>query len=322
MRAIRATRFGTPDVLELVELADPEPAAGEIRIAASVANVHWLDTAIRSGDGPAVFPIEPPYVPGGGAAGTVDAIGDGIDPGWLGERVVARPAGGAYGGGYADTLIATPETAYPVPPELDLHSAMAVMDDGSTALALLEGTPVGPGDRVLVAPGVGGLGNLLVQLAVRAGATVIAAVRGPEKQDIARKLGAEAVDYSTTAWLDDVRALGGVDVVFDGIGGALGEAAAGLLVDGGRFSGYGMSSGSDATITDATIADARLRVVGMSQLAGFWPDSPRRVRHVLAETAAGRLAPIIGRTYPLAAAAEAHADIEARRFIGKSLLLT
>jgi NADPH:quinone reductase len=314
MRAIRATRFGTPDVLELTELPDPEPAAGEIRVAASVANVHWMDTAIRAGRGPAVFPVQPPYVPGGGVAGTVDAIGAGVDPGWLGERVVARPVGG-YGGGYADVLIATPETAYRVPRDLDLSSALAVMDDGSTALALLEATPVGPGDRVLVAPGVGGLGNLLVQLALGAGATVIAGVRGPEKRDIARKLGAETVDYSTPGWLDDVRALGGVDVVFDGIGGVLGESAAGLLVDGGRFSGYGMSSGSDATITDP-----RLRVVGMSQLAGFWPDSARRIRHVLAETVAGRLVPIIGRTYPLAAAAQAHADIEARRFVGKSLL--
>jgi NADPH2:quinone reductase len=315
MRAIRATRFGTPDVLEPVELPDPEPAAGEIRVAASVANVHWLDTAIRAGRGPAVFPVEPPYVPGVGVAGTVDAIGDGVDAGWLGRRVVARSAGG-YGGGYAAMLIATPESAHPVPHDLDLRSAMAVMDDGSTALALLEATPAGPGDRVLVAPGVGGLGNLLVQLALRAGATVIAAVRGPEKRDIARKLGAETVDYSTPQWLDDVRALGGVDIVFDGIGGALGEAAAGLLVDGGRFSGYGMSSG-----TDATIADPRLRVAGMSQLAGFWPDAARRVGHVLAEAAAGRLVPIIGRAYPLAAAAEAHADIEARRFVGKSLLI-
>jgi NADPH:quinone reductase len=315
MRAIRATRFGTPDVLELVELPDPEPASGEIRVAASVANVHWMDTAIRAGLGPAVFPVEPPYVPGGGVAGTVDAVGDGVEPGWLGQRVVARSAGG-YGGGYAESLIATPESAYPVPRDLDLRSAMAVMDDGSTALALLEATPIGPADRVLVAPGVGGLGNLLVQLALGTGATVIAAVRGPEKGDIARKLGAVAVDYSTQAWLDDVRALGGVDVVFDGVGGALGEAAAGLLVDGGRFSGYGMSSGSDATITDP-----RLRTVGMSQLAGFWPDGARRVRHVLAEAAAGRLVPIIGRTYPLAAAAQAHVDIEARRFVGKSLLL-
>ena len=181
MRAIRATRFGTPDVLELTELPDPEPAAGEIRVAASVANVHWMDTAIRAGRGPAVFPVQPPYVPGSGVGGTVDAVGAGVDPGWLGERVVARPAGG-YGGGYADVLIATPETAYRVPRDLDLSSALAVMDDGSTALALLEATPVGPGDRVLVAPGVGGLGNLLVQLALGAGATVIAGVRGPEKR--------------------------------------------------------------------------------------------------------------------------------------------
>jgi NADPH:quinone reductase len=187
--------------------------------------------------------------------------------------------------------------------------------------ALLEATPVRSGEWVLVAPGVGGLGNLLVQLLLRAGAGVIAAVRGAAKLAAARNLGAEAVDYSTPDWPDHVHAITrghGLDAVFDGIGGAVGAAMASLLADGGRFSGYGMSSGAETEISGT---DRRVSIVGMSQLPGFWEDSPRRVRHVLRETAGGRLAPIIGRTYPLAAAAAAHADIEARQFIGKSLLL-
>ncbi|MEJ3658355.1 zinc-binding dehydrogenase [Actinomycetes bacterium KLBMP 9759] len=160
-----------------------------------------------------------------------------------------------------------------------------------------------------------------MQLLVHAGATVVAAVRGEEKLNAARELGVDAVDYSAAGWPDEVRSITGghgLDVVFDGVGAAVGVAASNLLVDGGRFSGYGMSSGAEAALSGT---DRRVRVVGMSQLPALWADGPRRIRQVLDDTAAGRLAPIIGRTYALDAAAEAHADIEARRFIGKSLLL-
>jgi NADPH2:quinone reductase len=203
--------------------------------------------------------------------------------------VLAR-AGDGYGGGYADTVIAAPEATYPVPEGLDLRSAMAVMDDGSTAAAPIEATPVHRGERVVVVPGAGGLGNLLVQLLLRAGAEVIAGVRGAAKLDAARNLGAVAVDYADPGWPERAHALTaghGVDVVFDGIGGAVGAAAASLLVDGGRFSGYGMSSGAETVVDEGA---RRLSVVGTSQLPGFWADSPRRVRQVLSETAAGRLA--------------------------------
>jgi NADPH:quinone reductase len=123
------------------------------------------------------------------------------------------------------------------------------------------------------------------------------------------------------AWPDQVLTSGqGVDVVFDGIGGLIGAGAASLLTDGGWFSGYGMTSGAQTVIDD--MDRRRLTVVDMSQLPEFWTDNPRRVTHVLGETAAGRLAPVIGQSYPLAEAAAAHADIEARRFMGKTLLLT
>jgi NADPH:quinone reductase-like Zn-dependent oxidoreductase len=278
--------------------------------------VGWLDVQIRAGNGPDAFPLTPPYVPGGAVAGTVAAVGPGLDDTWLGTRVVTRSASDGYGGGYADTVIAVPESTLPVPDGLDSAHALAVLDDGGTALALLEKTPVGSGDRVLVAPGLGGLGSLLVQLVRAAGATAIAAVRGAEKVAMARDLGVEAVDYSQPDWLDQV---GRVDVVFDGIGGDLGAAALTLLDDGGRFSGYGMTSGAPTSVgaTDRS----RLTVADMSQLIEFWPDAARRIRQALAETAAGRLKPIIGRTYPLARAAQAHVDMEARRFVGKILLV-
>ncbi|MFK0247637.1 zinc-binding dehydrogenase [Amycolatopsis azurea] len=321
MRAIRVSRFGDPSVLEQSELPTPEPGAGELRVAVTAAGVGWLDTLIRRGDGPEVFAVEPPYVPGGAVAGTVDAVGAGVDETWLGKVVVSSAVGG-YGGGYADTVIALPDETFPVPAGLDPQHALALLNDGSTALALLEKTPVAPGERILVSPGVGGLGSVLVQLARAAGATVVAAVRGGEKAAIARKLGAEPVDYSTADWTGEVLARTGghrLDVVFDGVGGELGAASLALLKNGGRFSGYGMSSGAETVIGDAD--HARLSVVDMAQLVGFWPDNPRRVREVLRQAAEGTLTPVIGATYPLSEAATAHADIEARRYTGKSLLV-
>ncbi|MFF1615058.1 zinc-binding dehydrogenase [Amycolatopsis sp. NPDC058278] len=184
-----------------------------------------------------------------------------------------------------------------------------------TAVALLEKTPVSDGDDVLVVPGVGGLGSLLVQLARDVGAMVIAGVRGPEKLALARDLGVRAVDYADPDWAGR---LPGLDVVFDGVGGPAGSAALARLRDGGRFSGYGMSSGAPTALTDAD--RRRLTVADMSQLPKFWPDTPRRIRHVLTETAAGRLRPVITRIYPLREAAAAHDDFEQRRVTGKLLL--
>ncbi|HET6289082.1 MAG TPA: zinc-binding dehydrogenase [Amycolatopsis sp.] len=321
MREIRVSRFGGPGVLEQVEVPTPEPAEGELRVAVTAAGVGWLDALIRRGDGPEVFAVAPPYVPGGAVAGTVDAVGAGVDETWVGKQVLSHAPGG-YGGGYADTVVALPDDTFPIPAGLDPRHAVALFDDGSTALALLEKTPVKAGERILVAPGVGGLGSVLVQLARTAGATVFAAVRGDEKAAIARKLGAEPVDYTAADWTGEVLARTGghrLDVVFDGVGGELGAASLTLLKNGGRFSGYGMSSGAETVIGDAD--RARLSVVDMAQLVGFWPDNARRVREVLRQAADGKLTPIIGRTYPLAQASVAHSDIEARRYTGKSLLL-
>jgi NADPH2:quinone reductase len=321
-------QFGDPSVLEPVEVATPAPERGQIALDVSMIGVNWLDTQIRAGRGLDVFAVQPPFVPGGAVAGTVTALGTDVADDWIGARVVAHAAAGrgsaaGYGGGYAEAVVADIDSAFRVPPGLDLAVAAALIDDGATALALLERTPVHPGDRVLIAPGLGGLGHLAIQLARSAGAFVIAAVRGPDKLDRAGRLADDVVDYAHPEWPGRVREITGgrgLDVVFDGIGGSTGAAAAALLADGGRFSGYGMSSGTQAVVADAR--HRRLTVVDMAQLPEFWPETPRRVATVLERAAAGRLSTIIGRTYPLAQAAVAHADIEARRFTGKILLAT
>ena len=174
---------------------------------------------------------------------------------------------------------------------------------------------------MLVEAAAGGLGSLLVQLAHNADATVVAAAGGPRKLEIARELGADfAVDYDTPDWPEQVRAaVGAIDVVFDGVGGTIGAAAFELVATGGRMSTYGMASGTFTSIADA---DATARGVTMLRGAPITPERSRELtKSALAEAAAGRLHPLIGQRFPLAEAAAAHAAIEARATIGKTLLV-
>ena len=125
MRAVQATRFGGPDVLVAAELADPAPTPGQVLVDVSAAEVLFLDTQLRRGSGREYFTVEPPYVPGAGVAGTVIAIGDGVDPGWIGRRVVANTAGlGEHaGGGYAERAAVPADQVFEVPDGLALDVA-------------------------------------------------------------------------------------------------------------------------------------------------------------------------------------------------------
>jgi NADPH2:quinone reductase len=174
---------------------------------------------------------------------------------------------------------------------------------------------------VLVEAAAGGVGSLLVQLARNAGARVVAAAGGQRKVSLAAHIGATlAVDYSTPGWADRVRAqAGAIDVVFDGVGGEIGRTAVDLLRDGGRCLLYGMASGAFTQVPDDE-ADRR----GITVLRGA-PLSPLQMadltRRALGEAAAGRLRPVVGQTFPLEGAADAHAAMAARATVGKTLLL-
>ncbi|HEY4027054.1 MAG TPA: zinc-binding dehydrogenase, partial [Candidatus Dormibacteraeota bacterium] len=196
-----------------------------------------------------------------------------------------------------------------------------LLADGRTAVALMRAAALRSGEVVLVEAAAGGVGSLLVQLASGAGARVVAAAGGRRKLDLARQLGADvAVDYDEPDWADRVRAeLGGVDVVFDGVGGGAGRAAFELVRAGGRFLSFGLASGA---FTAVAAEEARRREVTVVRGVPVTPaEAVELARAALAEAAAGRLRPVIGQTYPLEQAARAHAAIEARATVGKTLLL-
>jgi NADPH2:quinone reductase len=327
MQVIEVARFGGPEMLVAGRAADPVAGAGQVVVAVAAADVLFLDTQIRAGQGE-YFGVTPPYVPGNGVAGQVISVGEDVDSAWLGRRVVTVTAAATPEGGYAERAVANAAELVPVPDGLDLQRAVALLHDGPTALTLMDGARLRPGRRVLVTGAGGGMGILLVQLAVAAGARVVAAARGEAKLDLARSLGAEAVNYAAPGWTAralraaDVAEGGGFDVVLDGVGGRIGRDAFRAVATGGRFSAHGAPSGSFAQI-DAVEAEQRsVTVRGIEQVRFAPSDTPPLIRRALAETTAGRLAPVIGRTFPLARATDAHRQIEARTVVGKTLLLT
>ena len=178
---------------------------------------------------------------------------------------------------------------------------------------------------MLVNAAAGGAGSLLVQLLHALGAKVIGAARGVRKLALVSELGADVVvDYSEPGWTDQVRAAAGragVSVVLDGAGGDLGEQAFEAIASGGRFITYGSSGGEFAEIDTHRAAQRDVKVTGLLDLPPLDPAVRRSlVEQALTELASGRIGPVIGQTFPLERAAEAHAAIAARATLGKTLL--
>jgi len=313
VRAVVIREFGPPEVLEPAEVAEVRAGPDEVVIDVELANVTFVETQVRAGrpPHPSMLPALPAIL-GNGVGGTVSDSSP-----WSGLPVVASLNGT---GGYAERAVTTASQLIRVPDGLATRDAVALLADGRTALALAGRAELRPGKTVLVEAAGGGVGTLLVQVARRAGARVVALAGQPRKLALARDLGADVtVDYSRDGWDRQVRdAVGEVDVVFDGVGGDIGLTAFGLLGAGGQFCPFGMASGRFAAVTPELAQDRRITV--QAGAGGNPAHLAALARMALAEAAAGRLRPVIGQEFKLADAARAHAAIEARETVGKTLL--
>jgi NADPH2:quinone reductase len=320
MRAVVARRPGGPELLELEERADLEPGPGQVAIAVSVAAITFIDTQLRAGSGPRPLPPDRfPIVLGNGVAGIVEAVGPGVDGDWRGERVVSSTGGH---GGYASQALAAVEDLHRIPAGVSSEQAAAVLADGRTALSLTRAAELQPGDTVVVTAAAGGVGSLVVQLAGRAGARVVALASRPDKRARARSLGAAVVlDYTAPGWLDELDAVGPIDVAFDGVGGDTSAALAARLAPGGRYLQHGAASGAFGSVDTAVLEERGARLIPLLAL----PSDPGTLHALVEEAldlvARGELVPSIGLVLPLAHAAEAHAAMEQRTVVGKTLLV-
>lgn len=333
MHAVRLHTFGPAESLVHGPAEDPAPGPGQVRIAVAAAGVHVADTVQRSGseDGPYALP-ELPAIPGREVAGTVDALGEGTDPAWLGRRVVAHLGTAPAPGGYAELAVADADRLHALPEGLAEERAVAMIGTGRTALGILGFTELSPDDVVVVTAAAGGLGSLLVQYAKNAGATVVGLAGGPAKTAHVRALGADlAFDYTLPEWDEYARtALWArtATVVLDGVGGAVARAAVGLLGPGGTHLVFGWASGGGGplALSPAELAERSLtsrNVLGPAMLERFG-GGLRGLRHLeeesLAQAAAGKVVPVVHR-FPLAQAAAAHRALEERRTMGKVVLV-
>jgi NADPH2:quinone reductase len=307
------SRFGGPEVLELVELERPEPGAGEVLIRVALAGVNFADTHRRTDSYVARTTL--PLVPGLEVAGRREDTG---------ERVVAL----CGAGGYAEYALAAEDRCFPIPDGVDDTTALALLVQGCTAWHLYRTSAhLAPGESVVIGAAAGGVGSLAVQLGHQLGAgRVIALASTAAKLELARELGADAAILGDadglTERIGQANNGHGVDVVFDSAGGAAFEAMRRALAPLGRIVTYGIASQDQNEIRTGQLLRHSQAVIG------FWLwhclDHPGMLAEALSDlferAAGGSLRALIGGVYPLSEASAAQVDLSARATTGKLVL--
>lgn len=299
-KAVTFSRYGGPEVLTMSDVEFPPPGPGQVRIRVKAVSVNPIDVKIRSGSMHRIMPVRFPVIPGWDVAGVVESAGEGAGAA-VGEEVL----GVASFGGYSELALLDRPVAKPkgVPWE----SAAAFITVGEAAFRVLKHLGIKQGQTLLVLGAGGSVGTITVQLAVLRGIAVIG-VAGEGDHDRLAALGATPV-LSGENWLPRVRAAasGGVDGVVD-------TAGAGLLADAVALAG---DPARVITIADDTAAEHGVRFTGADPADRF----PEVIPELAGLLDAGSLTVPIWHTYPLADAANAHADLEAGRNNGKIILV-
>ncbi len=242
MRAIQMTQFGGPHVLELAEVAKPQPGTGEVLVRMEVAGVNYADIGFREGARGGPLPV----VPGREGAGTIAQLGPGVSGLTEGERVAFDNLGH---GCYAEYALVRADLAVPVPDHISSEIASTMMVQGLTAHYLSHSSfALAPGHACLIHAGAGGVGQLLIQIARAKGARVLATVGSQAKKELAESLGADhAILYRERDFADAVADLtggAGLDVVYDSVGRETLERSFACLKRLGTVIHYGAASGA------------------------------------------------------------------------------
>lgn len=322
MRAVRVERAGGPEVLQVVETEVPAPGPGQVLVRHVACGLNFIDVYQRTG----LYPLGYPTGLGQEAAGTVEAVGDGVTRFRPGDRIAyANGPPGAY----AEAHVVTEDRAVHVPDDIPLETAAAAMLKGMTAEYLVRRTfHVKPGDVILVHAAAGGVGLILCQWAKAIGATVIGTVGSEAKAELARAHGCDhIVFYDREDVAGRVRSLTGgrgVPVVYDSVGAATFEASLaslarrGTLVLFGNASGPAppfdplrLSRGGSLYVTRPTLFDYVATVEDLDESAAALFEVIR----------SGRVRIEIGQTWPLDQVRQAHEALESRKTTGSTLLI-
>ncbi|WP_414900188.1 quinone oxidoreductase family protein [Sphingomonas flavalba] len=321
-RVARIDRIGGPEVIAWHDVALPPPAAGEVLVRQTAVGLNFIDTYHRSG----VYPVPLPSGLGTEAAGVVEAVGPGVSGFAPGDRVGHF---GARRGAYASHRVLPAAELLRLPDSVDDETAAAVLLKGCTVEFLVERCArVEAGWPVLVHAAAGGVGLLLVQWLKALGATVIGTVGDPAKAPLATAAGADHVLLSREEDIAArVRALtggAGVRVAFDGVGMASWDATLASVAKRGLIVSYGNAGGPVTGIGLGALAAHGSLFVTRPTLFDYYVTAEERaagVARLWAMLGSGAVTVTIGQRYPLEDAARAHADLEARRTTGSTVLI-
>ncbi len=321
MKAIRIHRTGGPEVLQLEEISVPDPGPGEILVRHEAIGLNFIDTYHRSG----LYPVELPVTPGLEAAGIVEAVGAGVETLKPGDRV-------AYGAGplgaYAEYRVMPAGRVAKVPDGIDAETAAAAMLKGLTVWYLLRETyRVQPGDTIVFLPAAGGVGLIAGQWAKALGARTIGVCSG-SKADLARAHGYDhVIDYTSENMAERVRELTegeGVPVVYDGVGAATFIPSLDCLRTRGLMVSFGNASGPVTGVDLGDLASRGSLYVTRPILMHYVArdeDLARASQELFDMILSGKVKITVNQRYPLEEVARAHADLEARKTTGQTILL-
>jgi NADPH2:quinone reductase len=319
MKAAVYYETGAPDVLRYEDVPDPACYPGGVLIDVEAISIEGGDTLNRAGG----EMTSKPHIVGYQCAGTIREVGEGVEDRHVGQRVVATMISGSHA-----AMVAVPSIiTWPVPDGADLVAAACVpVAFGTADDCLFEFGHLQPGETVLIQAGAGGVGLAAIQLAKRAGATVLATASSDDRLERLREFGMDhGINYSESGWVDAVRAATsgrGVDLVVDSVAGKVLAGSLQSLAYRGRCITVG-SAGRDAQPIDVSVL-----MMGNNSLTGVFLGAEivnERTRDMIgrhiADVAAGDLRVVVDRTFPLADAAAAHAYIESRLAVGRVVLV-
>ena len=320
MQAIQVSQTGGPEVLVPVDLPMPTPKPNEALVNIKAAGVNFIDVYVREGR----YPTPTPFVNGQEGAGVVTEVGSEVTTLKPGDRVAYTSALGSY----AEYAAVPASRLVKIPDELDFEQAAAAMLQGMTAHYLLHSSyPLKKDETALIHAAAGGVGLLLVQMAKKIGAHVIATAGTQEKAQLARDAGAdECIVYTEADFETETRRLtdgAGVHVVYDGVGKATFDKDLNVLRPRGYLVLFGGSSGAVPPFDLIKLSQKGSLFITRPTLAHYTltrEELEWRASDVLGSIARGELKLRIHKVYPLAEAAQAHRDLEGRKTTGKLLL--
>jgi NADPH2:quinone reductase len=322
MKALLCTRHGTPDDLEIVDIADPVPAEGEAVVRIAAAALNFFDTLIIAGK----YQHKPafPFSPAAEFAGEIESVGPGVTEFAPGDRVLGNIGWGAA----REKVAVAADRLVAIPASLDFdHAAGLTVTYGTSLYALKDRAKLKPGETLAVLGAAGGTGLSAVEIGKLTGARVIACASSDDKLALAREYGADAgVNYAATDLKAALRQLTGgkgVDIVYDPIGGEQGEAALRAMDWGGRFLVIGFAAGDMPKLPLNLILLRCYDVLGVYW--GAWVErdpagNRANITQFLGWCAEGKLSPYVGAIYPLSEASAALQAIATRKAMGKVIL--